>query len=110
MNLAERRIVIEDYLKLLKLDLMNDADKEFIYNIVKSLPRGTDIQKTRFYMYYRIGPNINEKNTQIKIAKYYECSKTAVRTSIYTIHKILFRIPEEQMLIMKNRVNQCLKK
>ena len=57
-----------------------------------------------------IDANINEKNTQIKIAKYYECSKTAVRTSIYTIHKILFRIPEEQILIMKNRVNQCLKK
>lgn len=108
--MTERRSVIEDFLKLLKLDLINDDDKEFIYNIVKSLPRGTDIQKTRFYMYYGIGPNINEKNTQINIAKYYECSKTAVRNSIYNIHKILFRIPEEQILIMKNRVNQYLKK
>ncbi len=91
-------------MKCLKEGLLNDTEKEIVYDIIMSLKNKTQKQKTRFCMYYSLGPNSKEHNSMSKIAKFYECSESAIRGSICAISYSLFRIPEDKILLFKKIV------
>ena len=65
-NIENRIYVVNKILKYLKLDILNDEEKQAIYNIVMSTKK-TDLQKRRFNMVYNLGPNIREHNTYKKV-------------------------------------------
>lgn len=104
IKLEERRNIVTQLLNCMKQDLLNDAEKEIVYDIVMNLKGKTQKQKARFNMYYSLGPNAKEHNTMSKIAKFYEVSESAIRGSIYTISYTLFRIPEDKILLLKKIV------
>ena len=68
---------VNKILKFLKLDILNDEEKQVIYELAKSTKK-TDLQKKRFYMVYNVGPNAKEHNTYKKVASFYESSTGAI--------------------------------
>lgn len=91
-------------MELLRLKKLTESEKKYVYELVKGMRKGTDLQKRRFYMYYSLGPNAQETNTMPKIAKFYECTASAIRGSIKTVQRILLGISDDEMLKLKNIV------
>ena len=104
MDFEAKREIVTILLNCLKKDLLNDSEKEIVYNIVMGLKGKTEKQKARFCMYYSLGPNSKEKNTMSKIAKFYQCTDSAVRNSINMITFALCRVSEDKMLLLKKIV------
>lgn len=104
IKLEEKRNIVMKLLKCLKMNLLNDDEKEIVYNIVMNLKGKTEKQKTRFNMYYSLGPNSKEHNPISKIANFYDCSESAIRDSIRTISFALYRISEDNILLLKKMV------
>lgn len=96
----KRNIVIL-LLVCMKEKLLNDTEKETIYDIVMSLKRKTPKQKARFNMYYGLDPDAKECISVSKMAKYYECKESSIRGSIQAIVFALFYIPEDKILLLK---------
>ena len=61
-NIEVRMNTVNKILKFLKLNILNDEEKQVIYELAKSTKK-TDLQKKRFYMVYNVGPNAKEHNT-----------------------------------------------
>lgn len=100
-NIEHRISTINKILKFLKLDILNDNEKQAIYEIAKDTKK-TNLQKARFYMVYNIGPNIKEHNTYKKVASFYECSIGAIRSSVMTVVVALYHVSEEKFSILEN--------
>ena len=100
-NIENRIYVVNKILKYLKLDILNDEEKQAIYNIVMSTKK-TDLQKRRYNMVYNLGPNIREHNTYKKVASFYDCSVGAVRTSTMSIVAGLYHLPDEKFSVLEN--------
>ena len=100
-NIEIRMNTVNKILKFLKLDVLNDEEKQAIYEIAKSTKK-TDLQKKRFYMVYNIGPNAKEHNTYKKVANFYECSTGAIRNSAMAIVRDLYHISDEKFSILEN--------
>ena len=93
--------MVNKILKLLKLDVLNDEEKQTIYELARATKR-TDLQKRRFYMVYNIGPNVKEHNTYKKVASFYECSTGAVRSSVMTVVVALYHLKDDRFSILEN--------
>ena len=104
MKFEEKRNTITILLNCVKKNLLGDSEKEIVYDIVMSLKGKTQKQKARFCMYYSLGPNAKEKNSMSKIATFYECSESSVRSSINTINLALYHISEDKILLLKKIV------
>ena len=100
-NFKYRKNTVDKILKFLKLDILNDEEKQVIYEFVKNTKK-TDLQKTRFYMVYNIGPNAKEHNTYKKVASFYECSTGAVRSSVMTVVVALYHLKDDRFSILEN--------
>lgn len=100
-NIEYRINVVNKVLKYLKLDILNDEQKQIIYDIVVNINR-SDLQKRRFYMVYNIGPNLKENNTYKKVASFYDCSIGAIRSSVMAVVVRLYHLPDEKFSILEN--------
>ena len=92
---------VNKILKFLKLDLLNDEEKQVIYEIAK-VTKKTDLQKRRFYMVYNVGPNAKEHNTYKKVASFYECSTGAIRSSVMNVVVALYHLPDDKFSVLRN--------
>ena len=92
---------VNKILKFLKLDLLNDEEKQVIYELAKATKK-TDLQKRRFYMVYNVGPNAKEHNTYKKVASFYECSTGAIRSSVTNVVVALYHLPDDQFSVLEN--------
>ena len=102
MNNIEYRIsTVNKILKFLKLDVLNDEEKQDIYELAKTTKK-TDLQKRRFYMVYNVGPNVKERNTYKKVANFYDCSIGAVRTSVMNVVVALYHLPDDKFSVLEN--------
>lgn len=102
INNIERRIsTVNKILKFLKLDVLSDEEKDTIYKLAKET-RKTELQKTRFYMVYNVGPNAKEHNTYKKVANFYDCSIGAVRTSVMNVVVALYHLPDDKFSVLEN--------
>lgn len=93
--------MVNKILKLLKLDVLNDEEKQTIYELARATKR-TDLQKRRFYMVYNVGPNAKEHNTYKKVASFYNCSTGAIRSSVITVVVALYHLPDEKFIYLEN--------
>lgn len=100
-NIEVRMNTVNKILKFLKLNILNDEEKQVIYELAKSTKK-TDLQKKRFYMVYNVGPNANEHNTYKKVASFYECSTGAIRSSVITVVVALYHLPDEKFIYLEN--------
>lgn len=100
-NIEYRMRTIDKILKLAKLGILNDNEKQVIYEIAMNT-RKTDLQKRRFTMIYNLGPNKNEHNTYKKIASFYDCSIGAIRSSVMMVVVGLYHIKDDKFSILEN--------
>lgn len=100
-DIHNRINIVNKILKYLKLDILNDEQKQTIYDIVMSI-RKTDLQKRRFNMVYNLGPNLREHNTYKKVANFYECSVGAIRSSVMSVVVGLYHLPDEKFSVLEN--------
>lgn len=100
-NIEVRMNTVNKILKFLKLNILNDEEKQVIYELAKSTKK-TDLQKKRFYMVYNVGPNAKEHNTYKKVACFYECSTGAIRSSVITVVVALYHLPDEEFIYLEN--------
>lgn len=100
-NIEIRMNKVNKILKLLKLDILNNEEKQVIYELAKSTKK-TDLQKRRFYMVYNVGPNAKEHNTYKKVASFYECSTGAIRNSAIAIIRDLYHISDDKFSVLEN--------
>lgn len=92
---------VNKILKFLKLNILNDEEKQVIYELTKSTKK-TDLQKKRFYMVYNVGPNAKEHNTYKKVASFYKCTTGAIRSSVITVVVALYHLPDEKFIYLEN--------
>ena len=92
---------VNKILKFLKLDILNDEEKQVIYELAKSTKK-TDLQKKRFYMVYNVGPNGKEHNTYKKVASFYECSTGAIRNSVMSVVVALYHLKDDKFSVLEN--------
>lgn len=100
-DIDNRIYVVNKILKFLKLDILNDDEKQAIYEIVMNTKK-SDLQKTRFNMVYNLGHNLREHNTYKKVASFYGCSTGAIRSSVMTVVVALYHVSEEKFSILEN--------
>lgn len=100
-DIDNRIYVVNKILKFLKLDILNDEEKQVIYELAKGTKK-TDLQKTRFYMVYNLGPNIREHNTYKIVASFYDCSTGAIRSSVMNVVVALYHLSDEKFSILEN--------
>ena len=100
-NIEVRMNTVNKILKFLKLNILNDEEKQVIHELAKSTKK-TDLQKKRFYMVYNVGPNEKEHNTYKKVASFYECSTGAIRSSVITVVVALYHLPDEKFIYLEN--------
>ena len=100
-DINDRINVVNKILKYLKLDILNDKQKQTIYDIVMSI-RKTNLQKRRFNMVYNLGPNLREHNTYKKVASFYDCSVGAIRSSVMSVVVGLYHVSEEKFSVLEN--------
>lgn len=100
-NFEYRKNTVDKILKFLKLDILNDEEKQVIFEIVKGTKK-TELQKTRFCMVYNVGPNAKEHNTYKNVASFYECSTGAIRSSVTTVVVALYHLKDDKFSILEN--------
>lgn len=100
-NIELRMNTVNKILKFLKLDILNDEEKQAIYELVKSTKK-TDLQKKRFYMVYNVGPNAKEHNTYKKVASFYECSTGAIRSSVMSVVVNLYHLKDDKFSVLED--------
>lgn len=100
-NIEIRMNTVNKILKFLKLDILNDEEKQVIYELAKSTKK-TDLQKKRFYMVYNVEPNLKEHNTYKKVASFYECSTGAIRNSVMSVVVALYHLKDDKFSILEN--------
>ena len=93
--------MVNKILKLLKLDVLNDEEKQTIYELARATKR-TDLQKRRFYMVYNVGPNAKEHNTYKKVASFYNCSSGSISSSVLSVVASFYHLQNEKFSVLEN--------
>lgn len=101
MKFNERVEIVERVIDLLKHNKINQNQKEQVYNIVMNINNKTDKQKDRFTKFYNLQPLQEKHYTLSEIAKQYGCSISAINYSIISIRAALFRVSEDEILILQ---------
>lgn len=104
----ERTDIVYNLLELLRNNCFNDIQKQKICNILNNIQEKTQIQLERFELFY----NLQQDNKTYKLcdlAKKYNCSSGAIRTSIGHIRARLIRIKDVDMYVLKSILNDYYK-
>lgn len=108
MNFEEKSDIVYKILEIAKKDQLNSSQKEIIYNIVHNLKDATDLQIERMILFYNL--KIDERKYRIcDLARRYKCTSNAIKFSIARTKNRLIHIPDKEMLILKNILEECIK-
>ena len=106
---TDKRDLVGWLLDYMKQYNISNRHKEQMYNVVLELTKKTDLQKERFIRYYGLRPTEFKKETLSAIAREQHCTPNAVRSSVVSIRIAMFRIPDEDFLILEKIYAQCHK-
>ena len=108
MDFEERRDIVYKILVIAKKELLNPIQKNKIYNIVCNLKNSTHLQIERLVLYYNLKDG-EEKYRLCDLGRKYNCTGNAVKFSIARTKNRLIHIPDEDMLVIKNILEECVK-
>lgn len=106
MSAENNIITVEKLIYLMSNDKLNGTQKEKLLKAIKSMQIATEIQKERFILFYGLS---KKRKNYFEIAQKYDCSYTAVRSSILETKNKLSRV-ENVMDIIKEIVSECEEK
>ncbi len=102
---VEKRKVIDNLFELLdSYSLTKKQAKKFI-EVVKRMDK-TDLQKERFIKMYNLEFTYETKPKYSSIAKEYNCSSSAIRSSMNGMRGALYRISSEDIDVIKEIVKE----
>lgn len=101
--------IVHKLLYYFRNNKLNASQKQTIYNIVMSLEDKTEMQKTRFIMYYNLDQFQTEKYSMQKIGNYFKCSASAIRFSILTLRRALINLNDNRIIVLKEVLEQLEK-
>lgn len=103
-NLSETDIF---FINLKKVGISKE-DEEILYDLVVNLENRTNIQKTRFLLYYNLFPKQKEKYNFSSLATKCKCSSPAIRFSISRIRNGLTNLKGDKknifLKLVKNNI------
>lgn len=101
MNIEERSDVVYQILELAKNKLLNETQKQKLYNIVMNLDNRTENQKQRFLLYYNLKQNQRNTYGLTDIARLQNVTPNAIRCSGGRIRNALVNMQNEKILVLK---------
>ncbi len=109
MDFDERSNIVYQLITIAEKRLLNDYQKQEVCNIVNRLENKTTTQAERFILLYNL--KLGEKEyRQCDLAKKYNCSSNAIRLSVNRIRSKLISTKDEDLLTLKQIVNECVQK
>lgn len=99
-------IQIHSFLDSIRTKNINEKQKLLLSTFINELPKATEIQKRRFFMYYNLMPNINQLLGYTDIGRIEHCSGSAIKTSVGAIILHLIKLEDSQKLLFLNIINQ----
>lgn len=109
MDFAERSDIVYKILKVAKQGFLDSSQKQTIYEIISRLENSTTIQIERLALYYNLKDG--EKEYRLcDIGKLYNCSGNAIKFSIARAKNRLIHTKEEDIVLLKNILEECIKK
>lgn len=103
MSSKDKIIIVKKLIHLLSNDKLNETQKMKLLKAIKSMQIATEIQKDRFILFYGLD---KDRQKYKEIAQKYDCSYTAVRSSILETKNKLSRV-ENLMDTIKEIVDEC---
>ena len=98
MQFERKREIMDNLLLFAQKESLNEKQKKAFLKIVKELPKGTNLQKERFIMYFGLDKT---KGKRKKICEIYNCTASAVRESVMSIRNLLMRMPNEKIEMLQ---------
>lgn len=108
MNFEERRDIVYKILAIAKKELLSNTQKDKIYNIVYNLKNATNLQIERLILYYNLKEG-ERKYRLCDLGRKYNCTSNAIKFSLSRTKNRLIHIPDEDMFILKNILEACIK-
>lgn len=109
MNIEERSDVVYQILVLARNNLLNEIQKQKLYNIVMNLDNRTENQKQRFLLYYNLKKNQQNTYGLTDIARLHNVTPNAIRCSVGRIRNALVNLQDERNLILKELLDEIKK-
>ena len=99
MQFERKREIMDNLLLFAQKESLNEKQKKAFLKIVKELPKGTNLQKERFIMYFGLDKTKGKKICEM--SKIYNCTASAVRESVMSIRNLLMRMPNEKIEMLQ---------
>ncbi|MCI8761086.1 MAG: hypothetical protein HFJ34_08310 [Clostridia bacterium] len=99
-------IQVHSFLDSIRNKNINEKQKLLLSTFINELPKATEIQKRRFFMYYNLIPNNNQLLGYTDIGRIEHCSGSAIKTSVGAIILHLIKLEDSQKLLFLNIINQ----
>ena len=96
----EQRDTTDALVELMKDITISNSDKDKIYNTIMMF-RNTPKQQDRFVRAFGLKPPNFRKESIQEIAQSYNCSVSAIHSSLLAVQSTLYRIPYEYFLVIK---------
>lgn len=97
---------VHNFLDSIRTKNINEKQKLLLLTFINKLPKATEIQKRRFFMYYNLMPNINQLLGYTDIGRIEHCSSSAIRTSVVTIILHLLKLEDSQKSLFLDIMNK----
>ena len=100
--------IVHTLLDFAKRNILDFKQKDNFFKVVMSLKEKTQKQKERFIMFYNLDKNNNEEYTLSKLAKYNNCTSSAVKFSITSVASKLANLKDDRKYILVQIYEQCI--
>lgn len=99
-------IQVHRFLDSIRNKNINEKQKLLLSTFINELPKATEIQKRRFFMYYNLVPNSNQLLGYTDIGRIEHCSGSAIRTSVGAVILHLIKLEDTQKLLFLNIIEK----
>lgn len=101
----EKREIVNTFFELLKNYSLSQKQAQNFIEVIQRMNK-TNLQKERFIKLYNLEFAYKKRPTISSIAKEYNCSSSAIRSSTSGMIGALYRIPSEDITILKKIINE----
>ena len=106
LNKYDFSIQVHRFLDSIRNKNINEKQKLLLSTFINELPKATEIQKRRFFMYYNLVPNSNQLLGYTDIGRIEHCSGSAIRTSVGAVILHLIKLEDTQKLLFLNIIEK----
>jgi len=95
--LAEKQHVRDKLINFLEVEILNDTQRQQLFDIVINMKETTLLQKERFILYYGLDKDKAKIHSCSKIATIQNCTPSNIRQAINKIKSRFIRLSDEKI-------------